>query len=143
MTETMTAEVVRLREAIRTSAVRGRKTWCTGDVKRDILAYAKEQSNLGVPPVRVAELLGMKHWTLQRWLQLERRRATDLKLRGEARFVEVVAPESKTRSVPPQEPRSNPSAFLTVMCAGGREVRVPSGFDPPSLRQLLAALEVR
>jgi transposase len=43
------------------------------------------------------------------------------------------------RVVPDQEP--TPVTSLEVVLAGGRRVRVTPGFDPATLRQLLAVLE--
>jgi transposase-like protein len=43
------------------------------------------------------------------------------------------------RVVPDEEPP--PTRSLELVLAGGRRVRVPSGFDPVTLRHLLAVLE--
>ncbi len=51
---------------------------------------------------------------------------------GAARFVPV-------RVVPDEEPA--PAGSVEVVLSGGRHVRVPPGFDPATLRQLLAVLE--
>jgi transposase len=55
-----------------------------------------------------------------------------LQQRDTAAFIPV-------RLVPDESPA--PAASLEVVLAGGRCVRVPPGFDPATLRQLLALLQ--
>jgi hypothetical protein len=51
----------------------------------------------------------------------------------------AASPFVPVRVVPDAEPDATRS--VEVILAGGRRVRVPSGFDPATLRQLLAVLE--
>jgi transposase len=51
----------------------------------------------------------------------------------------IARPFVPVRVVPDEEPRPAPS--LEVVLGGGRCVRVAPGFDPATLRQLLAVLE--
>jgi hypothetical protein len=39
------------------------------------------------------------------------------------------------------EPQPERAGVLEIVLAGGRRLRVPAGFDPVTLRQLLAVLE--
>lgn len=106
------------------------------ELRRDIVEYAKEQQAAGHSKQAIAEELGMRGWTLDRWCQNER------KLAGAegAAFVEVIQEKrgrsSKVKAVP-----VGPTASFNVTCPSGFEVRVPSGFEANALRRLLQTLE--
>jgi transposase-like protein len=104
---------------------KGRKKY-SRQLRADVVKYAGEQQRHDKRIQPIADELGIKAWTLTRWLQQERR---NLK---KPAFIEVEA----------AQPRPVPSAAIfEVVCPSGYQVKVPGQFDAPALRQLLTALE--
>lgn len=105
----------------------------SGELKGAILEYSKAQQAMGRSQFSIAEDVGLKGWTLNRWHQNERKLV--------APFVEVT---TKKRGLPGRRalPEEAIEAF-EVTCPNGFEVRVPSRFSGRELRELLAALEGR
>jgi hypothetical protein len=95
------------------------------ELRRDVVTYSTaRRAQTGESISAVAEGLGLKGWTVQRWHQNEN------KARVSAAFVEVKAPRRTAL---------RPGSFK-VTCPSGYEVRVPASFEAGPLRELLAVL---
>lgn len=98
-------------------------------------ALVREQEASGRPVKEFARMHGLSPATLYWWRSALGRRARS---RPRApRLAEVVLLSADGRA-----PREDAQAFELAL-PGGRCVRVPSGFDPESLRRLLGVLEGR
>ena len=118
-------------ELLKTARVRGSRRQFTAEMREKTLEYARgRQASL----TEVAEEVGIKGWTLQRWSQKER-----LAREGGAA---IQKPAMKfVRLETARQPSSSVGA-LEVLLAGCA-IRVPVGFDEETLSNLVAILERR
>lgn len=121
-------------ELLKTARVRGSRRQFTAEMREKTLEYARgRQASL----TEVAEEVGIKGWTLQRWSQKER-----LAREGREGGAAIQKPAMKfVRLETARQPSSSVGA-LEVLLAGCA-IRVPVGFDEETLSNLVAILERR
>lgn len=125
-----TAEQLKERIQAVPTGVRGQRNFDRA-LRVDIVKYSRQEMAAGASQNAIAQKLGMKAWTLNRWHQNERKRASG--------FVEVAVAHARAGAAASAQVTA--TDVFEVTCRSGYEVRVPASFEAEPLRRLLVVLE--